>query len=470
VQAYIGRDVVASVFAITISGLYFLALAVIAFFARLLGVPFDRFTLNVLGLFAVFLLLAILISGRTKRRIRLFIEANFYASKYDYRKEWKRYSSLMGSSETIEEFLSNFISLLCETMMIERGVVWVDVKGGKFDFYGFGGGKPSFPPFQEVSERVGRESVVLFKDGPRARDSLSDEEADGKGERDLGWIRAIAAIGDRENRLGLVLLGAKSMELKYTEEDQEFLATLSDQATLTLENLLIKEQIIDTQQMESFNRFSSFVIHDLKNAIGMLSLTAENAKENINDPVFQKDAFDTIERSVEKMKGLIHSLGILKTPTEISKRRDDIAGIVRKTLSDLEPVADSRGNQLAFNAAGRIYGEVDASALDRIVENLVMNALDASGQGGQVSVSISRDGEEWIEISVEDSGKGFDPDFLRENLFRPFRSTKKGGLGIGLVMCKALVSAHGGDISIRSESGHGAIVTVRLPAFSRSAV
>ena len=85
VQTCLGRDVVTSVLTVTMSGLYILALALISLLARVLGLPYDRFAVSVIGLFAVFLLLAILFSGKAKRRLRHFVETNFYSSRYDYR-------------------------------------------------------------------------------------------------------------------------------------------------------------------------------------------------------------------------------------------------------------------------------------------------------------------------------------------------------------------------------------------------
>ncbi|NIM18822.1 MAG: PEP-CTERM system histidine kinase PrsK [Candidatus Latescibacteria bacterium] len=466
IQAYIGRDFVTSVLTVTISGIYITALALISFLARLLGFPYDRFASTVIGMFAVFLLIAVLISGRAKRRLRHFIETNFYANRYDYRKEWKRYAQLMGSSETIDEFLSNFISLLCETMLVKRGIVWANIKGGKIASYGFDREKPDIAFIKLVASVAPRDSVAVFKSGLALQTPSKGKASVEGGGSEAGWIRASAPIASGHELFGIILLGEKSMNIAYGEEDRECLSTLSDQAALTLENLLSKEQILDSKQMESFNRLSSFVIHDLKNAIGMLSLTAENAKENISDPEFQRDAFATIERSINKMKGLIHSLNALKAPTGISRKSENITKLVERALADLKPVADSHGIQIELAATDNITGEVDASALERVVENLLMNALDATGQGGKVSASVNGVDEGWIEIAIKDTGSGFDPVFLEEHLYRPFRSTKKGGLGIGLLMCRTLVRAHGGDLAIESEKGHGATVTIRMPALS----
>jgi signal transduction histidine kinase len=460
VQAYLGRDVVTSVLTVTIAGLYLLALALISLLAKVLGLSYDRFAFSVVGLFAIFLLLAVMFSGKAKRRLRHFIETNFYSSRYDYRKEWHRYAHLMATSETVNEFLSSFIVMLSHTMMADQGLIQVNVEGGNFAVYGMNESEITLPAVDGVAVPPG-ETVWLSADGPGA--GLMDRLRRNAGDRpDLDWIRAAAVIGAADDPLGLILLGKRTGGTSYTEEDRQCLATLADQAALTLEGLLYKEQIMEAKQMESFNRFSSFVIHDLKNAVSMLSLTAENARENMDDPQFRADAFESIERSIQKMKGLIHSLNALKAPTNLVRKKLDLTALAARVAERMIPVAESRNTRLECQAGGPVFVEADGSALERVVENLVLNAIDAAPDG-RVSLTVVAGTNGWVELAVADTGGGFEPVYLKEHLFRPFRSTKKGGLGIGLVMCRALTRAHGGDIVINNDPARGAVVTVRLP-------
>ena len=117
----------------------------------------------------------------------------------------------------------------------------------------------------------------------------------------------------------IIALGDKRWGTPYSYEDREFIAALADQATITLDNLMMEERILESRQMESFNRFSSFVIHDLKNMVGMLSLTAENARANIANEDFQQDLIMTLKRSVEKMESLISSLSAFKPSTAVRR-------------------------------------------------------------------------------------------------------------------------------------------------------
>jgi signal transduction histidine kinase len=97
------------------------------------------------------------------------------------------------------------------------------------------------------------------------------------------------------------------------------------------------------------------------------------------------------------------------------------------------------------------------------VDNLVLNSIEASGEGATVVVRVVCPGEV-LKIIVSDDGPGFDRKYLEDDLFRPFVSTKKSGLGVGLVLCKSLAEAHGGSISVSSLPGGGATVVVEMPA------
>jgi len=105
----------------------------------------------------------------------------------------------------------------------------------------------------------------------------------------------------------------------------------------------------------------------------------------------------------------------------------------------------------------------DREQIQSVVTNLVLNARDALSSGGRIHVRTeSREGR--AVLSVVDNGCGMSPKFLKESLFRPFLSTKKTGLGIGLFQSRAIVQAHGGGIHVESAPGKGTTFLVSLPA------
>jgi hypothetical protein len=108
---------------------------------------------------------------------------------------------------------------------------------------------------------------------------------------------------------------------------------------------------------------------------------------------------------------------------------------------------------------------LDHEEIHKVLVNLIMNAYDASGENGQITVA-TRLQDRWAEISVHDNGCGMSKAFMETNLFRPFQTTKKQGMGIGLYHCKTILEAHGGRIEVDSEEGKGTTFRVLLPVNS----
>ena len=94
--------------------------------------------------------------------------------------------------------------------------------------------------------------------------------------------------------------------------------------------------------------------------------------------------------------------------------------------------------------------------------NLVLNARDALGPGGRIRVRTELVGGS-VVLTVTDNGCGMSAAFLKDSLFRPFQSTKKKGLGIGMFQSRMIVEAHGGSIRVESETGKGSTFRVSLP-------
>jgi signal transduction histidine kinase len=454
VQVYIGRRLATSVLAIVISGAYFLALAIITYLARTFGIPYDRLTVTVLGLFAAFLLLAVLVSGKAKRRLRQFIDENFYLNRYDYRSEWRRYAELLAHSVSVEELASNVVSSLCETILAKQGFVCILADCRTLAYYGLNESMVDAGTLDRLIGLFTGETVLISK-SPLL-------EGDETGRVDLTWIRAAALLGTTEDPVGAIVLGEKHLNTNYTEEDRNFIETVAVQTTAALESLFMEEKIRESRQMEAFTRFASFIIHDLKNALGMLSLTAENAKENIGNVDFQRDAIGTIDRSVQKIRQLIDSLKAFEEPVSKTKTETDLGTLVLGAVEPLKQIADARGITLQCEIESSGTALVDKNAIRRVVENLALNGIEAGHEGGKVTVHVVTLGDERISVVVEDDGGGFDPDYLEHHLFSPFQSTKKGGLGIGLVLCKTIVDSHGGKLHIESEPGGGSTVTIQL--------
>ena len=109
----------------------------------------------------------------------------------------------------------------------------------------------------------------------------------------------------------------------------------------------------------------------------------------------------------------------------------------------------------------RVVAPVDRDEMRKVALNLIVNAMDATSDGGTIAVEVGRDGDAFIRVS--DNGCGISEDFLLNELFSPFKTTKNKGLGIGLYQCRQIVEGHGGRIEVASEPGKGSVFTVWVP-------
>jgi len=105
---------------------------------------------------------------------------------------------------------------------------------------------------------------------------------------------------------------------------------------------------------------------------------------------------------------------------------------------------------------------VDRGQIEKVVVNFFLNAIESLDNGGLITFKTEAN-ENKVILSVTDNGCGMSPDYVKNSLFKPFKSTKKKGLGIGLYQCKTIVEAHHGRIEAESQEGKGSTFRVLLP-------
>ena len=146
--------------------------------------------------------------------------------------------------------------------------------------------------------------------------------------------------------------------------------------------------------------------------------------------------------------------------------------VVRETIELMSPQARSKSITISGDIDGPIEGRLNEEGLNRILENLVGNALKFTPEGGRVEVRAWEEGSRAV-LEVEDTGIGMDPDTV-EGLFEPFRQESEGldreyeGTGLGLSIVEELVNRLGGAVEVETEKGHGTRITVRLPTTSEA--
>jgi signal transduction histidine kinase len=222
----------------------------------------------------------------------------------------------------------------------------------------------------------------------------------------------------------------------------------------------------EQKQFESFARLSAVLTHDLKNQILSLSLLVNNMERKFDREGFKEDAMRTLSDSVSNLQNLVAKLSDPRTPTKRIRENSNITHLVERVIQRTAAQAANRYN-VSSELTPDVFALVDGKAVERVIENLVINALEAMPDGGSLRVATWQDNGHAI-VSVADTGKGMTEEFMRERLFHPFATTKKKGIGLGLYSCRDIIEQHGGRIDVASKVSVGTEFKVVLPLKSEA--
>jgi putative PEP-CTERM system histidine kinase len=278
------------------------------------------------------------------------------------------------------------------------------------------------------------------------------------GEFANGGHRICVPLIGRGEVLGLITLGDRVSGLPFTIQDYDMLKCVSDHATASLLNVQLSQRLFQTKELEAFQTMAAFFVHDLKNAASTLSLMLKNLPVHYDDPEFRADALRGIGKTVDHINRLIGRLSLLRHELKIHLTPASLNDVVESVLQGLEKAPTQR----LVKELGPVPPlPLDRDQLGKVITNLVLNAIEASPADAEVRIRTEATPDGAV-LTVSDQGCGMSPEFLQRSLFRPFQTTKKTGLGIGMFQSKMIVEAHRGRISVASEKGKGTTFQVFL--------
>ena len=459
IRVTVSRYVVYRSMTALVVGGYLISLGLIGLGIKYLGLSFGKgvtaFAAFAAGIFTVILLL----SSRFRREVKVFVSKHFYAHKHDYRAVWLSFTDQLAHCRTIGQVEDAILGAFIDVFGLKGAALYLYNK----DRGSYVLSAESAMPLEakEIRVSAGLVSYLLKKNrvlNPADKEYLPTME-------EAAFFRAegrclavpLAANGELE---GIILLGGQLTHEELTYEDFDVMKSLAKQSSLSLRIFKLSEELSQAREMAAVARMSSFVMHDLKNLASSFSLLLENSRQHMADPEFQQDMILTIQNTLSKMLELIRKLKGVPEKLVLKPEPTDLQELVGEVV---EEVKKANGR-----AAISFYGEAAVSMADKgefkkVVINLLFNSVEATAQKGTISVETGRAGES-VFLRTRDDGCGMSQDFMRNGLFKPFRTTKAKGLGIGLCQCKQIVEAHGGRIEVQSEEGKGSVFTVYLPA------
>ncbi len=244
-----------------------------------------------------------------------------------------------------------------------------------------------------------------------------------------------------------------------SNDETKVLAEAFNRMAGRLREMIARES--EQKQFESFARLSAVLTHDLKNAILSLSFLVTNMERKFDREGFREDAMRTLADSVGNLKNLVSKLSDPLTQPMEERFEGDVSQLVERVLMRTAEQAGDR-YQITTELSPSLVSVMNPSAIERVVENLIINALEAMPQGGNLRITTQSVAPNNL-IVVMDTGKGMSPEFIRDKLFHAFATTKKKGIGLGLYSCREIIEQHGGKIEVDSQEGIGTKFRIILP-------
>ncbi|GFK93897.1 Globin-coupled histidine kinase [Fundidesulfovibrio magnetotacticus] len=436
------------------AGVYLLGLGCIGLAMQFLGGGIDRIFLLAIGGASGVCLIVVLISESFRRKALQIFREYFPADKYDYRAQWLAFTRRLTASNSRESLYRAVLLGFCDTFGMGGGILWLrEADTGEFSPEGLL--ELDAPSWRLASG----DGVCATLD---ARKKPLDLRLDGPGNADplaagLSELKAAFAVpvflGDSLD--GVIMLCRQiNKGESWDREDFDLMEALANQAQASIHNLRLADQLAKARDMEVMGKVSTFIAHDLKNLVYTLSLILENAKRYIGNEEFQKDMLGSLDNTVSRMHRLIAQIKQLPTRETMRFARVDLAELARDSIKQL-PLGNVRF------AGESTPATVDPTQMRKVIANLVINAVEASPEASEVLIETGCNGGPYL--AVTDNGVGMSEEFIRNELYEPFKTSKPKGMGIGLYQSKHIVEAHGGRIDVLSAPGQGARFTVRFP-------
>lgn len=466
----ISRRLVFHTTALLSTGLYLLIMGTGSYYVRIYAGDWG-IVAQVAFLFASGLLLAILLfSGQLRAWLRVNISKHFLDYKYDYREEWLRFMRSLFAGQPDSQLRERVIQAIAQIVKSPGGILWWRQDNGQFDSvarWNMDGPAPKVGPADSALLQIleQHEWVINLderKINPKLRSIL-------QGVKLPEWLRnmtsawLVVPLILHDQLAGFVILARSHIEpLKrhFNWEDCDLLKTAGRQAASHLAQLEAAQALSEARQFETFNRLSAYVVHDLKNLVGQLSLVVSNSAKHKHNPLFMDDVISTVDNSVARMNRLLAQLRHDEARTDQTNYVDIaqlLNEIVHNDRSGLRPPALELQQDRIFVTANR-------DRLAAVIGHVIQNARDATPANGCISVRMRTEAK-FALVEVEDTGCGMDEIFIRESLFRPFKTTKgSNGMGIGTYETREFVRSLGGDVDVVSRPGQGSIFRLFLPA------
>jgi PAS domain S-box-containing protein len=308
-----------------------------------------------------------------------------------------------------------------------------------------------------AEELVGRKVNVLMAEPYAAEHDgyIARYETTGEAHA-IGRIRTVTARR-KDGTLFPIELSVTEIEV---DEDVHYAAFIRDIS----EKTRLQQQLVESEKLAAIGGTAAKIGHEIANPLNGIYLTLQLVEQRLgkqpsDDPRVAADIVK-IKKEIARLNQLVQEFRTLSRQQDYHFRLTDVGALIADILDIQQPLCESNGILVRCAIAADVpAARVDEDKIKQALLNVIKNAGEAMPKGGTLSVAV-RGADDTVLIEISDTGGGIPAD---TDVFAPFFTTKKEGTGLGLIIVRQIVSAHGGAIFYDSQPGKGTTFHIMLP-------
>jgi signal transduction histidine kinase len=421
------------------------------------------------------LLLASLVSLRIKPEIEEYVETVLFKRRFKYKKALRDLSKII-------------ISFLDEKELFKKtgDILVKDLGAEKISFFLFDKEKGAYTlrssqnlQRSRVKELPQQDLFLKWLEGKK-RPVVKEVLERSYGQESKMAVRGMNSLESevciplmsRDQLIGIINLGNKRSGDMYSHEDLDLLTHFATQASVALENARLYQEMQRTQQlMRRSDRLSSLgsltagLAHEIRNPLVTVKTFLDLVPERYSDKEFRGNFLRLTTAELERITKLVSDLLDFAKPKTPKFRRSNINQVIEEIIPLIQVEARKRDIALETDLQETPTARLDADQMKQVFLNILLNAIEAIKAHGKISIAsrdIRKNGSEYVQVEIADTGKGIPKKFV-EQIFDPLFTTKEKGTGLGLAITHQIVEDHHGFIEVESMPKKGTIFFINIP-------
>jgi two-component system sensor histidine kinase AtoS len=230
----------------------------------------------------------------------------------------------------------------------------------------------------------------------------------------------------------------------------------------------IEAQLILSEKLAALGQLAAGIAHEIRNPLTSINILIHSLRESLSSKNSHREDLKVIEEEIDRINEIVDQFLRFARPSPPLLEKAEVPSIFEETLQLLRPQVEKQRISVQKNFRSLPPITIDKEQMKQVVLNLLLNAIQAMPEGGRLKLSGKiPTGNQWIQLSIQDSGIGIPPADM-DKLFDPFFSNREGGIGLGLSIAHRIIDQHHGRIEVESTPDKGTLFTIWLPLEQRN--